>query len=52
MTTQNDLLATVQNRLANGENMKDISDDLHLGIIESAYLEDGTHLSSVTSTKN
>lgn len=49
MTAQNDLLADVETRLANGERMDDISTDLHLGIIESMYLEDGKHLTSITS---
>jgi hypothetical protein len=51
MATPNDLLTTVQARLANGENMNDISNDLHLGTIESMYLQDGKVLTGLTSTQ-
>lgn len=49
MVSQNDLLTTVQTRLENGETIKDISADLHLSIIETMYLEDGTKLANITS---
>lgn len=49
MVANNDLLATVQTRLENGEIMKDISADLHLGIVESMYLQDGTELTNLKS---
>jgi hypothetical protein len=49
MVANNDLLATIQNRLDNGELMKDISADLHLGIVESMYLQDGSKLANLTS---
>lgn len=48
MTAQNDLLADVETRLANGERMDVISADLRLGIVESMYLRDGKSLTSVT----
>ena len=49
MVAQNDLLATAKTRLENGEAINDISADLHLGIIETMYLEDGTQLAHITS---
>jgi urease gamma subunit len=49
MVAQNDLVAVVQTRLENGEVMNDISTDLHLSIIESMYLQDGTRLTSIAS---